>query len=67
MDLTISEAYLEMYKDNFVSHITFSKGEYLYIDSDGTIRDEKGYTTTDWWEEANKNDKLKKGWYVVRD
>lgn len=64
--MTKQEAYKAMQDGNKISHIYFGRDEYLYIDSDGVIREEAGINFEAGWEMRSDPD-WQTGWFVLKE
>lgn len=64
MYLNMNEAYLEMLKENKVTHKKFNKNEFLQVDEYGNVINEKGYTLEEWWKEAKDSTTFRTGWTI---
>ena len=65
--MTNIEAYNSMIDGFAVSHKLFSPDEFLYMDENHIIRDEKGeeYETT--WDVKSQMDQFKTDWYIIKN
>lgn len=61
------EEAIQLMKDgNKVTHRLFSDGEFIYMDSMGTVREENGYDFTEGF--ADKNDEpFQDGWKLYKE